>query len=143
MPDEPEPLELAARALRHRDRSKAEVDRRLARAGVDESHRLQALERLEQIGYVDDRRYAAGRVEALSTRGLGDAAIRHDLETHGVGGEDVEAALAAVEPEAQRALALAERLGRSPKTAAQLARKGFGAEAIEAAVGCEIATGEG
>jgi SOS response regulatory protein OraA/RecX len=31
-----DPIEIAARALQHRDRSRREVDERLARAGIDE-----------------------------------------------------------------------------------------------------------
>jgi len=51
----------------------------------------------------------------------------------------VEAALASLAPECERAVELAERLGRSAKTIAQLRRKGFGAEALEAALGDGIA----
>jgi regulatory protein len=134
-----DPVELAARALRHRDRSRAELDARLARAGVDPGARAEALETLERVGYVDDARFAASRAAQLAGRGLGDEGIRYDLAGQGVGAEELEAALAALEPERERAIALAAKLGRSVKTAARLARKGFGADSIQAAVGSDIA----
>ena len=136
---EPDPIDVAARALRHRDRSRAQVDARLARAGVGEEGREEALETLERVGYVDDARFAQARAAALAARGLGDLAIRHDLEQAGVGAERVAAAVAGLEPESERARAVASRLGRTAKTAAQLARKGFSEDAIEAAIGSEFA----
>ena len=72
-------------------------------------------------------------------RGQGDAAIRFDLERRGLSAEHVEAALASLAPECERAVELAERLGRSAKTITQLRRKGFGADALEAAFGEGIA----
>jgi SOS response regulatory protein OraA/RecX len=105
--------------------------------GVDE--RVAALEKLERIGYVDDARVAASRAETLAARGQGDEAIRFDLERRGLSAEHVQAALAALTPERERALEVVERLGRSAKTVAQLRRKGFGAEALEAAFGDGIA----
>jgi SOS response regulatory protein OraA/RecX len=41
-----DPVELAARALQHRDRSRRDVDERLARAGIDEERRNDALDTL-------------------------------------------------------------------------------------------------
>jgi hypothetical protein len=41
--------------------------------------------------------------------------------------------------EAERAAALVERLGKTRKTGAQLARKGFGQDALEAALGIDVA----
>jgi regulatory protein len=134
-----DPLEIAAAALRHRDRSRREVEERLARAGVDADERDDALETLERLGYLDDTRFAAGRAEALAARGFGDEAIRHDLGEHGLAAEAVEAALGALAPEAARAQGLVERRGATPKTAAALTRKGFAPESLEAALGGEFA----
>ncbi|MFL5955672.1 MAG: regulatory protein RecX [Gaiellaceae bacterium] len=132
---QPSPLELAARALRHRDRSRHELEERLARAGVDEDARADALETLERVGYVDDARFAEARARALADRGYGDKWIRHELRRHGVAGETAEAAIAALTPEGERAAAVVARFGPGAKTAARLARKGFGEDAVEAAVG--------
>ena len=134
-----DPIEIAARALQHRDRSRREVEERLARAGIDEDRRNDALDTLERVGYVDDERFAGARAEALAGRGYGDEWIRHDLGKHGVPVEAVTEAIGALAPEAERAAALVERLGRSPKTGAHLARKGFGEDALEAALGIDIA----
>jgi len=138
---EKDPIDVAARALRHRDRSRAQVSERLARAGVDGEQREEALEKLERVGYVDDARYAANRAATLAARGLGDEAIRHDLEAAGVAAESLDEALGALEPEVDRARAIAAASGRTARTAAQLARKGFGEDAIESAVGPDIAGG--
>jgi len=131
----PDPIEIAAKALRHRDRSRAQIAERLDRAGLDEAAQEEALDTLERVGYVDDSRYAATRAAALAERGQGDAAIRFDLEASGVGAEAVAEALGSLVPEADRAREIAARLGRTAKTAGQLARKGFGEDAIEGAVG--------
>ena len=136
---ERDPIELAARSLHYRDRSRSELDARLARAGIDEDARADALDTLERVGYVDDERFAAARAAALAGRGYGDEAIRHDLSGHQLRPEAIEAGLASLEAEAARAVALVERLGRTRKVAAQLARKGFSQDALEAALGAEIA----
>jgi regulatory protein len=130
---EPDPVELAARALRHRDRSREEIDGRLRRAGVADAARLDALEALERVGYVDDARFAVGRAAALAERGYGDAAIRHDLEGRGVEGATIAAALEQLEQEVERARALVGRLGASLQTANRLARKGFTEDSLEGA----------
>src|SRR4051812_6714026 len=88
---ERDPIELAAKSLRHRDRSRRELDARLARAGVEEDARADALDTLERVGYVDDSRFAAARAASLAGRGYGDEAIRFDLKGHQVGDEAIEA----------------------------------------------------
>ena len=136
---ERDPIELAARSLHYRDRSRSELDARLARAGIDEDARADALDTLERVGYVDDTRFASVRAVALAGRGYGDEAIRHDLAGHQLRPEAIEAGLATLEAEAARAVELVERLGRTRKVAAQLARKGFSQDALEAALGGELA----
>jgi hypothetical protein len=63
------------------------------------------------------------------------------LAEDGVAPEGVEAALAALAPEAERADAIAARDGRTPKVAARLERKGFGTDALETVFGCPFADG--
>ena len=137
MPADADPIEIAARALQHRDRSRQQLDARLTRAGVDDAGRAEALETLERVGYVDDGRYARARATSLAERGYGDQAIRELLGEDGIEPGEAAAALATLSSERERAAALVARLGRSPKTAAHLGRKGFGEDAIEAAVGGE------
>jgi regulatory protein len=136
---ETDPIEIAARALQHRDRSRRDLEERLARAGIDEDQRHDALEALERVGYVDDGRFAGARAGALADRGYGDEFIRHDLREHGIAAEAIAEAIGSLTQESERAAALVERLGRTPKTGAQLARKGFGQDALEAALGLDVA----
>jgi len=133
VPADSDAIEIAARVLQHRDRSRQQLDERLARAGVDAAGRAEALETLERVGYVDDGRYARARAESLVERGYGDDGIRHLLEQDGVDRAAVADALAAIAPERERAAALVARLGPGPKTAARLGRKGFGSDAVQAA----------
>jgi regulatory protein len=137
-----DPIEIAARSLRQRDRSRRQIDDRLAKAGIDDDTRADALETLERVGYLDDTRFAHSRAQALAARGFGDAGIRFDLEGQGVAADVVGSALAALMPEPERAAGLVERFGRTPKTAARLARKGFSAESLETALG-DVVAGDG
>jgi SOS response regulatory protein OraA/RecX len=113
------PEELALRALRAADRSRAELDARLERQGIEETARRETLDSLERLGYLDDARTAALRAERLADRGYGDAYIRADLERRGL---PAEAALGALEPEAERATRFTSR------GAGWLARRGFASD---------------
>jgi SOS response regulatory protein OraA/RecX len=93
--------------------------------------RKEAVDRLVQAGAVDNARFAAGRAELLARRGAGDLFVRHDLESRGIGAEDVGAALAALEPEPARARRIVAARGPGLRTARYLARKGFSEETIE------------
>jgi SOS response regulatory protein OraA/RecX len=134
-PPRSDPIDLAAAALRHRDRSRRQVDERLARAGVDDAHRADALDALERIGYVDDARFAGQRAASLAERGYGDDAISALLAADGVAADLAAEAVAALPPEPERAAEIIATMGASPRTAARLARKGFGEDAVEAAAG--------
>jgi regulatory protein len=136
-PRKADPVHLALSALRHRDRSAAELDARLAERGVGESERQQALETLARSGYVDDERFAQARAQELANRGSGDALIRDDLERRGLSADAVVLALAALQPERERAAQIAARRGRSVKTARYLASRGFGEEALDVLVAAE------
>ncbi len=138
-----EPIDIAARALRHRDRSRRQVDERLASAGVTADERADALDTLERVGYVDDGRYAQARAGSLADRGYGDEAIRLLLAGDGIDPEVVDAAVGRLEPEPERARRVVAKLGQTPKVATQLQRKGFGADALEAAFGATFADGGG
>jgi regulatory protein len=133
-PQPPDAVDVAVRALRARDRSTAELDARLERRGLGERERAEALETLTRIGYVDDERFALTRAEQLAARGSGDAMIRDDLERRGVGAEQIESALARLEPEHERAARIVRDRGAGAKTARYLASRGFGEEAVAALV---------
>ncbi len=110
---------------------------------MTEPDRVEALETLERIGYLDDGRFAAARAGQLADRGYGDEAIRLDLEQQGVAADDVSSAVGSLAPEQERALALVEQHGATRKTALLLARRGFDPDAIEAAVGSDVAPDTG
>jgi SOS response regulatory protein OraA/RecX len=134
-----EALAVAARSLRHRDLSAQALAARLERANVGPAAGHDAVQTLARAGVVDDRRFAAARAEMLAGRGYGDDAIRADLEQQGVCGELAADALEGLEPEADRARELVRRRGMGAKTARFLASKGFGEEAVEAAMGTGFA----
>jgi regulatory protein len=129
-----EALDVATRALVHRDRSRASLRTRLRAARIAPWAAEQALDTLERAGIIDDERFARARAEALAKRGCGDALIREDLLTAGVPEGDAGDAIAALEPERERAMRTAATRGESPATARWLARRGFGQDAIEAAL---------
>jgi SOS response regulatory protein OraA/RecX len=131
--------EAALRSLRSRDRSRRDLDARLERAAVAPAVRAEALDRLERAGLVDDARFASSRARSLADRGYGDAAIEVELEREGVGPRHRMAALAALDPEPARAQRVVERRGRGPRTARLLAAKGFGEDAVAAALGPDFA----
>lgn len=130
-----EALGTAVRALRRRDFSARGLDDRLERAGVEERERRAALGTLARAGLVDDGRFAHSRAASLAERGYGDEAIRWDLELQGVEADAAERALATLTPEEERAAAIAERRGRGAATAAFLARRGFGENSVDTALG--------
>ena len=128
-----EALRTATRALRVRDRTRAELEERLARAAAP-SARGEALETLANAGFVDDERFARSRASALAGRDYGDAAIAADLGRRGVPPEAIAAALADLEPETTRAARVAARRGADRATGRYLSRRGFGDDAVEAVV---------
>ena len=133
----PRALEVATRALATRDYSERGLRERLRRAGVDQGEEEHAVQALRCTGVLDDGRFAHSRAQALAARGQGDAAIRFDLRRQGVAGDEIEAALALLEPERVRAQRVVERRGSDAATARLLARRGFDEDVVEAAVAHE------
>ncbi|MDX6508494.1 MAG: RecX family [Gaiellaceae bacterium] len=134
-----EALASATKALRHRDVSSARLTQRLEAAAVAPAVRADALEVLARAGLVDDERFAERRSEALAERGFGDEAILHDLERQGVPAELREQAVATLADETVRARGIVARRGAGPRTARYLAAKGFGEDALEAALDGSVA----
>jgi SOS response regulatory protein OraA/RecX len=134
-----EAFTVAARALRARDLSSARLQERLERAAVAPATSAETLAALERTALVDDSRFARNRAAALAERGYGDAAIRLDLERQGVGSDAREEALAAIEPELERARVLVRRRGEGPRTARYLAARGFGEDTVADALGPVVA----
>jgi len=130
-----EALHVAGRALRHRDLSRRRLADRLERAAVPPAAVAESLATPERTGVVDDARVAHVHARALSDRGYGNDAIRHRLLAEGLDEGLVGEAVAGLPNEGDRAAPLIERRGQGPRTARYLAGRGFGEEALEAALG--------
>jgi regulatory protein len=124
-------LARASRALAARDRSRGELESRLAQAGVPESAREEALAALEASGLVDDARVAESRAGELARRGYGDLAIRSDLARRRISSEAIAEAIEALEPESDRARAVVEARGATPAILRRLAARGFSRDTLE------------
>ena len=96
----------AADALSRRDYSKKELTQKLKR-GLKEDENPEevdkAIERLEDLGYLSDARFAENRARVRASS-LGNARIRRELRQSGVSDEKVQAAMETIEePEDVRA----------------------------------------
>jgi SOS response regulatory protein OraA/RecX len=130
-----EAVEAALRALRHRDRSAAQIERHLVEVrGIDRDACAEALATLVRTGLVDDERFAESRAAVLAERGAGDAFIRHDLAAAGVDAALIDTTLDGLESEKTRVDRIVARRGASAKTARYLSAKGFAADVVLAVV---------
>ena len=118
-------------ALARSDLTSVELERRLERAGFPPDVRADAIVRAADAGYLDDVRVAVERARRLAARDASDAAIRAELLRRGVVEETVDAALATLEPEAERAERLSRRLGGGARAARALSRKGYPDDIVE------------
>lgn len=96
----------ATAALSRRDYSKKELAQKLRRGLYEDESPDEVddvLNKLETLGYLSDARFAEGRARVRASN-LGDARIRRELRQHGVGEDEVKAAMQSIEePEAVRA----------------------------------------
>jgi regulatory protein len=125
----------ALRAVWQRDLSSQRLRERLERRHIPPAEREEAVGALQRAGFVDDARYASRRAALLADRGHGDSAIRWHLESEGVPPDLVAAAVGGLEPEQERARRVVETRGPGVRTARELARRGFGEDAVESALG--------
>ena len=136
-----EALAQASRLLARRELSVRGLSDELERRRVAPAARRETVSRLREVGAVDDARAASRRAEVLAGRGAGDFLIRADLESRGFAAEVVAQAIEALTQEDERARRIVTVRGASPGTARYLARRGFGEDAIESALGGSIAHG--
>jgi regulatory protein len=133
-----EPLELAVRALRRRERSSAELSRWLRGRGVSEQDVETTVAELEELGELDDGRFARRYAEdKRDLAGWGAERVRDALLERGVAPEHIEAALASEDgaEQVERAIRVLERRGRAvdsetgrARALGYLTRKGYGYE---------------
>lgn len=148
--DEPEPDDgldadpesvartIVLRKLTAQDRTRAELADALRAKDVPESVADRVLDRMEEVGLVDDARFAESWVRSRQQRrGMSALALRRELHRKGVDPELSDAALAQVDPDDEytAAVALAEKKFRTMgdlapevakrRLAGALARRGF------------------
>ena len=130
------------RLLAVHDRSEQEIRSRLAAQGVSASIVNATIRRLQELHYLDDRRFACGAAESAARRGHGSERVRAELAAKGVAESLIDAALhAAFADETELARrALHRRYPSEPRqpaerarAARQLLRQGF-PEAVVAAI---------
>jgi regulatory protein len=98
--------ELCLRLLTARARSRSELGTALRGRGVPGEIAERVLDRLDEVGLVDDREFAGQWVRSRHrSRGLGRRALAVELHRKGVAADDAEEALAAVDPASERARA--------------------------------------
>lgn len=123
-------------ALARRDRSREGLRAELDRRGLRPPELQAALATADDLGLVDDERFAARTAARLAAKGYGDAGVLAELERQGVAGELARAAVAGLAPESERAADLAARERLEPRRlAALLRRRGFDDDVVEAALG--------
>ena len=138
--------ESAVRLLGVRPRSRRELEDRLARKGFDETTISIAIERMEELGYVDDEDFARFWIEnRVRNRPRGKRLMASELRNKGVSKSAIDSALAETEiDEVADAINLARRrssqLSGLDRTAwrrrmtGYLQRRGFGWDAIKSAL---------
>jgi regulatory protein len=90
-PDDEGAMEIAARYLGARPRTRWELERRLRRAGVEEPTVERTLERLATLGFVDDRAFARWWAEQRDRHApRGRRMVEAELRQHGVPREIIE-----------------------------------------------------
>ena len=128
----PSALAHAAKLAATREHSRAGLARKLKQKGHAAAEVETALDSLQEKGFINDERAAAGYISARVRAGYGPRRIAQDLARHGIAGPLARAALTEhYPPEKQREIvqAAARSLlvrGREPRlAAATLARRGF------------------
>ena len=134
-------LQTALRLLESRARSRAKLEQALEARGHTAKDIADALERVGQLGYLDDARYAEAKATTELKAGRSIDNVRRRLTAQGVDEAVAAAAAARAASEsghddeaAARALVTRRRL-TGVKAARFLAGRGFDADVIEQVVG--------
>ena len=76
--------ERALAMLDRRDYSRAELLKKLTEKGENETEAAEAVERLAELGFVDDARYAPIIVRHYAAKGYGPQRVRQELQRRGI-----------------------------------------------------------
>ena len=146
---------IALRKLTGQARTRHELDQALQKKNVPDEVAATVLDRLEEVGLVDDEAFAHEWVESRQRRRhLSRSALRRELQLKGVDRDQADAALATVGIDAELAAARAlvakkqgatrglDPLVRRRRLTGALARRGFGSGIIATVLG-ELRDGPG
>jgi regulatory protein len=90
------------------DRSRAELAAKLHQRGIPDAAAERALDRLTEVGLINDAAYAASFVASRHRdRGLGRSALRRELARKGIDRDLAEQALQPIDGDAERSRAAA------------------------------------
>lgn len=147
-------LAIALRRLNAQQRTRSELERTLKEKGIPQSISHSVLDRITDMGYVNDIEYAQLWVKSrFRSRGLAPSVLRRELIAKGVDREVIEAALAEIDPAESlgraHELALKKLRGVSALTpaiavrriSAQLMRKGY-SSSDSVAIAREVVAGQ-
>ena len=108
-----DPYPVALRLLTRCERSSSDLREKLKQRGFDDSAITAALERCQDLGYLDDARYARMRARGLVSSGRAfGVRLKQDLLRHGIPPEQADAAIAEAgghDPAGEQFAALLER----------------------------------
>lgn len=142
--------ERALRFLEHRDRTRREVEVRLLRYGYEPQTVDEVIAWLEELGYLNDARYAAAFAAEKRRAGWGPLRIRQSLSRRGVHPDLVREVTedrgfpeALVETVRRRFVqaALADPAAARRRAVSFLARRGHDSDTIAAIVGAALGSG--
>lgn len=132
---------IVLRQLAMAPRSRAQLEKKLRQRGCADDVAEQVLDRMTEVGLIDDEAYAEILVRSKqSGRGLARKALAHELRKQGIDGEVAEGALSQVAPSDERDKAeelVAKKLRtmhgldattQARRLAGMLARKGYSGE---------------
>lgn len=145
-PEDFDPEKMAERAreivltqLSAGPRTRAQLEDKLADKGVPEQVASAVLDRLAEVGLVDDAAFAvAWAASRHRSKGLSRSAVKMELRRKGVSDEDIEPAVEQIDEDSERAAALGLARRKAPSTRAldrdarvrrlvgMLGRKGYG-----------------
>lgn len=144
--------EIVLRRLSVQARSRSELRSSLRQAAIPPEIAEAVLDRMDEVGLVDDAAFAESWVRSRQQRKqLSARALRQELQRKGIDRDTVEASVAEVDADAEleAAIGLAERKARSMSTldpavrrrrlAAALARRGFGHDIVRSALATALA----
>ncbi len=131
----------AARTLGYRSASKGELKKKLLQKGFTEEDSDEAVNWLEERGFVDDESYAEALVQYYASRGYGERRINEELRRRGISKEICEEVSETLPDFTEEIKALIEKKLRGEeltfekknKIVAFLVRRGFGYSEIKTA----------